>query len=241
MSQKKKKFIEMYSDNYYFLVTSSLFVIIGLTAILWSLYDVSIANRFDINNIDELQDVSYHAIYYKDIEQPYITVESEELEDEHLVQLQYSLYKDSQLKVPVYWVRDESSFVPDDKFHQSQLLKKSVMIDNGLHEVTSYEKLYLSESDVNSIADWEITSGEFKGDEYIVTGNLDNEGNSLSKYSQLKALSEVIRSINEDNDKLDGVPMLLDFETGDDKVLYHTSYEDILGKSSLYQSKKIEP
>lgn len=241
MGPKRKKFIKMYSDNYYFFVTSSLFVIIGLTAILWSLYDVSVANRFDINNIDELQDVSYNAIYYKDIEQPYIAVESEELEDEHLVQIQHSLYKDSQLKVPVYWVNEESNFRPEDKFHQNQLLKKSIMLDDGLHEVTSYEKLYLSESDVNSVVDWEIQSGEFVEDEYIVKGSLDSEENSLSKYSQLKALSEVIRSINVDNTKLDGVPVLLDFETGDDKVLYHTDYEDILGKSSLYQSKKIEP
>lgn len=241
MKTIKKKLIEKYNNNYYFLLSFSLFFIIGTLAIVWTLYNQSVSNRFDINNITGLEDVEYLATYYEEVSEPYVTIEANQLEDVHMVEIQRALLENKQVKVPVYWVKNSSEFVPTGEFYQDGLRKKSDVVSDGLHEVIKFEHLYSSENEPNSVNEWDIDKGSYKNGVYHVVGKMSDDANSLEKYTQLRALTDMIIVINKDNDKLLEVPLLLEFETGDDKVLYHSDYDDVLGKSSLYKAKKIEP
>lgn len=237
--KKKSRVQELYDDNYYFLLSASFFVIIGVVVFLWALYDQSIANRFDINNIDELSEVNYQAYYHEEEENPYVLVEGEDIEDIHLVKMQNSLYKNSQLSVPIYWVEDGEGFDIDYDFYTKGLLKVATLnTTDALHEVKSFEKIYLSESDPNSIGEWDISDGELVDGVYYVYGELFGDSGSLDKYSQIKALSEMVELLNEENESFSGDAVVMEFKSGEDKVFYHTAYDGILAQSSLYKSVK---
>lgn len=229
---------DVYHANYYLILSLSIIVIIGFFATIFGFIDVSHFNRFDINNIKELDGIDYEAnLMDKDTDSPYLVVSGDIRDDIDLVTIQRKLHRHGNISANAYLVDDASGFNNDFDYHTDGLKKYSEYIDDTSQEVTTYENMYILDSEIGAIDEWDITDGNYVEDTYIIDGLIEGDYLSSEKHSFLIGVSEMVLELNKDNEELDAEKILLEFIDGEDKVLYHTGYKDILGKKSLYKDK----
>lgn len=236
----KKKAKEIYDEHYYFVISGFGFVIMAVILSVFGLYQHAMNNRFDVNTIESLENVDYHADYYKEISEPYVVVEGEDIEDTHLVKIQSEIVANDGIEVPVYLVSDSEEFNEDFTFYEPHLLKASEVVDTKKYEVTSFNEYYLEEYNGVSVTEWDIEDGSFDGDTYIVSGWIDDKATNQDKLSQLGSLSDMIKDLNKENEELDEDMILLDFVDGEDNIRYHSKHKNVIGKVATYTNQSKE-